>query len=372
MSEKLTVAELLARNAKAGGTPASGRPRRRRNLEDGGVSVSELTGSIPVVVVDDAQVGERRQRPDTSVTFRGAHEVAAAKAVGATEAAESTDTTETVEATEVTEVAKVVDSAEVAEATKVAEVAEGAEVAEVAEVVEATKVAEVVEAAEVAGTMPAVPAGVRESELLTGLVRATLPDDLPVRVDETTTEDVSEVAPEVASEVQAEGVVAEVAEVADDTVDAAADEAAEDIQVTGDVTAAESAELAEVAESAAEETEAAESVEDIPADTSGDGAPVLPADSDQVLEYEDDSISWPALIGQSVIAVLVGVLVFFGFTVLWDNLDTALVLVLALVVTFICVGVVHALLRHRDTLLLVLTFVVGIALTVGPRLILSI
>ncbi|HAF72156.1 MAG TPA: hypothetical protein DCL06_03775, partial [Corynebacterium variabile] len=53
MSEKLTVAELLARNAREGGRNASDRPRRRRNLDDGGVSVSELTGSIPVVKIDD-------------------------------------------------------------------------------------------------------------------------------------------------------------------------------------------------------------------------------------------------------------------------------------------------------------------------------
>lgn len=50
MSEKqLTVAELLAREAaKKGGTDAP-RRRRRRSLEDGGVSVAELTGSLPRV-----------------------------------------------------------------------------------------------------------------------------------------------------------------------------------------------------------------------------------------------------------------------------------------------------------------------------------
>jgi colicin import membrane protein len=78
------------------------------------------------------------------------------------------------------------------------------------------------------------------------------------------------------------------------------------------------------------------------------------------------------VIAQSAAAVIIGVLIFFGFTLLWDNLGTVLVLVMALVVTCVCVGVVHTLLRHRDTLLLVLTFVVGIALTVGPRLIMSI
>lgn len=48
--EKLTVAELMARAAKEGRTSDAPRSRRRRrSLEEGGVSVAELTGSIPTV-----------------------------------------------------------------------------------------------------------------------------------------------------------------------------------------------------------------------------------------------------------------------------------------------------------------------------------
>ncbi|MFP7364779.1 hypothetical protein SFC07_03215 [Corynebacterium callunae] len=47
--EKLTVAELMARASKEGHTNDAPRRRRRRSLEDGGVSVAELTGSIPAV-----------------------------------------------------------------------------------------------------------------------------------------------------------------------------------------------------------------------------------------------------------------------------------------------------------------------------------
>ena len=54
MSEKLTVAELLARNGREADPADTGRRRRRhRNLEKGGVSVAELTGSIPVVQTED-------------------------------------------------------------------------------------------------------------------------------------------------------------------------------------------------------------------------------------------------------------------------------------------------------------------------------
>ncbi|MEJ6012859.1 hypothetical protein WG936_03235 [Corynebacterium sp. H127] len=55
MSEKqLTVAELMARAAAEGRGDAPKR-RRRRSLEDGGVSVAELTGSLPKVEVKPAE-----------------------------------------------------------------------------------------------------------------------------------------------------------------------------------------------------------------------------------------------------------------------------------------------------------------------------
>ena len=93
---------------------------------------------------------------------------------------------------------------------------------------------------------------------------------------------------------------------------------------------------------------------------------------DEVIEYEDDTISWPSLIGQAIAAILVGIGVFLGFKLLWGSLPAVLVLVLALAVTLVMVGVVHALLRHRDKLIMILTFVVGLVLTIGPRLIMSI
>src|SRR5699024_11101217 len=93
---------------------------------------------------------------------------------------------------------------------------------------------------------------------------------------------------------------------------------------------------------------------------------------DDVIEYADHTISWPALIGQAIAAILVGIGVFLGFKLLWGSLPAVLVLVLALAVTLVMVGVVHALLRHRDKLIMILTFVVGSVLTIGPRLIMSI
>lgn len=53
--KQLTVAELLARSGKKAPTGGKSRPRRRRSLEDGGVSVAELTGSIPRVKAKPAE-----------------------------------------------------------------------------------------------------------------------------------------------------------------------------------------------------------------------------------------------------------------------------------------------------------------------------
>lgn len=145
------------------------------------------------------------------------------------------------------------------------------------------------------------------------------------------------------------------------------------VRPTQDRTDTQRADEVVAAETASPSAPVAETTVGEPTTDAADAAgstPVVPS-GNEVLEYEDDSVSWPALLAQSALAVIVGVLIFFGFTLLWDNLGTVMVLVMALVVTFVCVGVVHALLRHRDTLLLVLTFVVGIALTVGPRLIMS-
>lgn len=75
------------------------------------------------------------------------------------------------------------------------------------------------------------------------------------------------------------------------------------------------------------------------------------------------------MILQAIAAIAVGVGVFFGFSLIWAKAPTVLALVLAIAVTLLLVGLVHALLRHRDKLLMVLAAIVGLVLTFGPRLI---
>ena len=102
--EKLTVAELLARRNKERGDSAGSedRPRRRRrSLEEGGVSVAELTGSIPRVEADGPRRGSHAVVEDDELDDEQV-----------VESAEAADSTEAVEPVEPVEAAEPVESAE--------------------------------------------------------------------------------------------------------------------------------------------------------------------------------------------------------------------------------------------------------------------
>lgn len=399
MSEKLTVAELLARNAKEGGRASSERPRRRRSIDVGGVAVSDLTGSFPVVRIDDdgaAASGDGAEDAASGAQVHNAHEAKTidpiAQEAEATEVAESVETAAATVTTATTVVPADTEpeSADIrrnsappvqttdtrgaaaiiipdsllepvpAAAPLQTEVAREAQVAEASPAPDSAGSAEVAEVAVAAETVESAqePAVVPE---ITEMAEET-PDAESVDL-----EDVSDVAEVAVGAVRAER--SEALETTEDVQDTAVTEVTE---------AADSAEAAEAANTV-EAVEVTDAVEVGESTVGADSTVAIPAEasapaklSNKVLEYEDDTISWPALVFQSALAVVVGVLIFFGFTLVWDNLNNFLALALALVVSFVCVGVVHALLRHRDTLLLVLTFIVGIALTVGPRLIMSI
>lgn len=291
MSEKLTVAELMARNAKDGARRAD-RPRRRRNLEDGGVSVSELTGSIPVVSDEDldqdgADSAAEDLAPVDSHPHQGGHEL--------DDGPEGFDGHDVVEG-------EVVD-----------EVEEPDEPGEPEEF----------------GGVDTDPAGAHTGETSGDADVAAETTVLP-RVD-------------------------------------AREESPADADTDAKSAFSDGAAPAEYTDERAGEPESNEIAgQTVPAEEQTE------ADPDKIIEYEDDAISWPALLGQTALALVIGVVIFFGFTLLWDKLGTALVLIMSGIVTLVCVGVVHALLRHRHTLVLILAFVVGLVITLGPRLIMSI
>lgn len=122
--EKLTVAELLARRDKerGGSAEAAERPRRRRrSLEEGGISVAELTGSIPRVKADGPRRGAHAAVEDAEqIEDRAEDQVAdAAETADSAEAAEAGDSTEAAEVDEPADVAEVPDEADSAEVESV-------------------------------------------------------------------------------------------------------------------------------------------------------------------------------------------------------------------------------------------------------------
>ncbi len=354
MSEKLTVAELLARNAREGGRNASDRPRRRRNLDDGGVSVSELTGSIPVVKIDDEDghgeaaegAGNTADAESVVAGATGTPEGAVAERHGGHEA----------------------DDPEEAEAPEASESHEGFD--EQSTIVQAVVPDSLLTSANPSGEFVAVDS--EDAEAVNGDAAEEDTADAADTADADDTVDAD--ADVVEGEVVDDDTDATDIDDAADADEVDAPDEADDLAVVASAGAGATAGAGDLAASSLAEPEADRASAAVPAEAPAAAASkkTRAPEDDEIVEYEDDTVSWPAVVAQSAAAVILGVLIFFGFTLLWDNLGTVLVLVMALVVTCVCVGVVHSLLRHRDTLLLVLTFVVGIALTVGPRLIMSI
>lgn len=309
MSEKqVTVAELLARAGKDKDRPAR---RRRRSTEEGGISVAELTGSIPRVNAKPA-TGKHSEPLDPG---HRSHEVSEtpeelkAKAEEAVKAVEQ-------EASEAQEAAK--PEAKAAEDPAKDEVGEAAKPeVKVAEepAKDETKEPEKPQP-QVAVKEPAKPASPSTDETM---VLSVVDENEPLRL---TTDTFPAVTPEVMDEVG---------------VDKQEEPEAE--------TAIMEVPVPDVSEEVPEEAEAT---------TATDAA------------EEEESVSALAVAMMAIIGIVLGVAVFKGFEILWANLNGGLVAVLAIAVTAAMVGVVHVMRTNRDRLSMVLAAVVTLVMTFGP------
>jgi len=138
-SRPISVAELLARNGIIGSPPVGGHRRRRRGRRAGGVSVSELTGEIPVIRSGEVNGESPGSAPDVAAEV-------------AEEVIEEADEVATEVATEVADevIEEVIEEADEVADADVAEEAdeEVDEVEEVEEVDEVEDVEDVVEEAD--------------------------------------------------------------------------------------------------------------------------------------------------------------------------------------------------------------------------------
>lgn len=435
--EKLTVAELLARRQKEGATSELPRRRRRRSLEEGGVSVQELTGSIPRVKAGEPRRGAHAlsnsgdDQTTTSDLLADEAETSAAEEAQAAEDAQVTESPS--EASEQQDQAE--DAAESepevqAEAepeTAEDEVADEPEPAEdefvESDVAEQAEDTQDVQDAQVAQDTPAsqppavtVPSVIpmdprpvmvnsERSEItytftelrdmsddsrtvgepgpvarvvLTGSnayddrPTATIPvveenfSDATVDSDHSVVGQSDETDIEEAQEEQTR----EMPQVA--SADAVAEpEEAEALESTDTFEAVETPEAPQAAVATAVVPEpvptevAADQTESESRDVvKREGASTKAADRGDYAE--DNSLSVPLLLIQVFVGLIVGALVFLGFTMAWSSLPKVVTVIMALVITGGFAGMANYVRREKDKLTPILAGLVGLALTFGP------
>lgn len=375
MSEKLTVAELLARNGRGSSESSTERPRRRRrNLETGGVSVAELTGSIPVVTQDDVDEHKASKSAKAAGSTETANRTAAKDAAGekiTRKAEKPGETTNQMAAVPDSETkrpssvdTKLETKVEAKDQTKAEEHKSPVKQPSAAQPVAGKKPTE-----KAADRKPvdAKPADKADS------AKEQKPAQTESRKREKAATPVSGKEARAAESALIGGGAAAAGTDAASTASASASSASAE-----DKTKAEAKEVASDKNNDKNNDAQPSTRERKPLPKKKDRKPdefaALEAslDEDEVIDYEDDTISWPAMLLQAVVAIAAGVGIFFGFSLMWSNLPSIVVLVLALAVTLVVVGLVHALLRHNDKLLMILALVVGLILTFGPRFVIGI
>ena len=371
--KQLTVAELLARARK--NNPDAGTPkrRRRRSLEDGGISVAELTGSFPAVTdappqakhtavsidgeekpsspAKDPQPEPEKPAPKPTESARPAakkpaEKPSAAKPAETTKPAAKTPAptapagkkpAEAVKPAEPKKPApKTPADKKPAPATKPAETKKpepktpATAPAESKKPAEPKKPAEAVKPAEPKKPEPTAPAAKKPAPATPPTPAAADADDAKTGVLKKV--DVQE--PKTAAETKRSPVEAPVASSTPGVEDTGVMPAVADSAAGGNVGLAERTDT---------------DLEDQAEEESGGNA--------------------VAVIGMAVVGIVIGAVVFFVFEMLWGSLNPWLTGALALAVTAVMIFAVRALRTTRDGMTMTLAGLVGLVTTFGPALI---
>ncbi|HAT1137487.1 TPA: DUF2157 domain-containing protein [Corynebacterium striatum] len=305
--KQLTVAELLARNAKehAGAESEGGsrRRRRRRSLEDGGVSVAELTGNLEKVTATPAQSKHSSVSIDeTAPVIPAPKQEEDSKKAEAPESDKVKDAkTESAfqPSTEDTHVIKRVDEKSAPKQSAAA----GAGVAAAA-----------------AGAGAAAKSDAAESGVAKG----------GVAKGDAEKEDKAE------------------ATLAEKESDAKLDDALTP-PTDGATEASVSVKASEKELDKKDQTDVVETEEDF--------------------EEEDEKLNPFSVLLLALIGIVLGAVVFKGFEILWDSFSRSVVAILAIAVTALMVALVYVLRTNRDGISMTLAAFVGLVLTFGPLLI---
>lgn len=336
--KKLTVAELLARDKKArgekGGKDDKRSRRHRRSLDEGGISVAELTGNLKKVEASPAEAKH------TSVSIdEDAPVIRAPKAADATDADSAKKSADKPAAKAAAKPAASAPSAAQSTAKKPAAAGAVQEAAKKKQPsADDTAVIQRVDKAKADDAKPAAakPAAAKAA---TAKPAAEKPTTDKAGADKAT-----------AAKPAAEKPVAEKPK-ADKGAKAAGAGAAAAGAGAAAAAAVPASKKAGVAKSA-EETGNLPKVED----------------GEEWIEEEHEQLNPVSILLMIVAGILLAIVIFKGFEILWDSFPRLVVAILALCVTAIMVGVTHALRTARDGFSMFLAGFTGLILTFGPLL----
>ena len=348
---KLTVAELLARDKKArgekGGKDEKRSRRHRRSLDEGGISVAELTGNLKKVKASPAEAKH------TSVSIdEDAPVIRAPKAADATDAdsAKKSADKPASQPTATTAAQPAAPKAASKAAPKTAAKAEPKAAPKSAEKPAAKAAAKPAQTAQPAASAPSAAQP-------TAKKKQPSADDTAViqRVDKAKTDD----AKSAATKPAAEKPTADKATAAKPAAEKPkADKGA---KAAGAGAAAAGAGAAAAAVPASKKAGVAKDAEET-------GNLPKVEDDKEWIEEEHEKLNPVSILLMIVAGILLAIVIFKGFEILWDSFPRLVVAILALCVTAIMVGVTHALRTARDGFSMFLAGFTGLILTFGPLL----
>ena len=353
---KLTVAELLARDKKArgekGGKDDKRSRRHRRSLDEGGISVAELTGNLKKVKASPAEAKH------TSVSIdEDAPVIRAPKAADATDAdsAKKSADKPASQPTATTAAQPAAPKAASKAAPKTAAKAEPKAAPKSAEKPAAKAAAKPAQTAQPAASAPSAAQP-------TAKKKQPSADDTAViqRVDKAKTDDAKSAATKPAAEKPT-------ADKASADKITAAKPVAEKPKADKGAKAAGAGAAAAGAGAAAAAVPASKKA-GVAKDTEETGNLPKVEDDKEWIEEEHEKLNPVSILLMIVAGILLAIVIFKGFEILWDSFPRLVVAILALCVTAIMVGVTHALRTARDGFSMFLAGFTGLILTFGPLL----
>ena len=321
--KKLTVAELLARDKKArgekGGKDDKRSRRHRRSLDEGGISVAELTGNLKKVEASPAEAKH------TSVSIDED-----APVIRAPKAAEATDADSAKKSTD-----KPASQSAAKAAAKPAQTAKPAAAAAAQEAAKKNQPS----ADDTAVIQRVGKEKADDAKPAAAKATAAKPAAEKPAADKTSADKASAAKP-VAEKPKA---------------DKGAKAAGAGTAIAGAGTAAAASVPASKKAGVAKDAEETGNLPKV-------------EDDEEWIEGEHEKLNPVSILLMIVAGILLAIVIFKGFEILWDSFPRLVVAILALCVTAIMVGVTHALRTARDGFSMFLAGFTGLILTFGPLL----